>query len=436
MLARVTAAAYLALCCVAAHAQMVAIGSSTQASVRNGVLSEWSEWETAMTGSCEEDFTPGDFDGIQDAEQTRYKTALQYPTASGTWPEEPGYTLPDDLEDGKLWDEPQNVEVPCDYVAPPPEEEDLPPPNPTYYTSVRVRTQSFAPTASDTGAFRLLCQQSHFAYDDPIVYPSQPGVSHLHNFFGNRTTNAFSTTANLRDGTDEGTCHGGTANLSAYWIPAMFDEYDELVVPDTILVYYKNSYNTTQVPGLRATVIWPPSGLRMIAGTASRSAPNQFSWEHQTYSYLCAGEGPRGPSILQCPDTQALWLKLDFPECWDGVNLDSPDHKSHMMVAPTHAPCPASHPVQIPQVSLNVTWLIPDGYNTSLWHVASDTQGNYATNPATPGGYSTHADVWFMWDEVTTVTGGLTIPQTILTQCLHFPRDCAADLLGNGQELY
>jgi hypothetical protein len=50
--------------------------------------------------------------------------------------------------------------------------------------------------------------------------------------------------------------------------------------------------------------------------------------------------------------------------CWDGVNLDSPDHKSHVAY-PTAGPatfsgsstggaCPSTHPVKIPQLMLEV----------------------------------------------------------------------------------
>ncbi|MAD83961.1 MAG: hypothetical protein CL912_13445 [Deltaproteobacteria bacterium] len=50
--------------------------------------------------------------------------------------------------------------------------------------------------------------------------------------------------------------------------------------------------------------------------------------------------------------------------CWDGVNLDSPDHKSHVAY-PKNGPqqftgtstggaCPSTHPVKIPQIMLEV----------------------------------------------------------------------------------
>src|SRR5262245_66061646 len=41
-------------------------------------------------------------------------------------------------------------------------------------------------------AFKVLCGSSHIAPDDPIVHPNMPGMSHLPQFFGNRTTNARS----------------------------------------------------------------------------------------------------------------------------------------------------------------------------------------------------------------------------------------------------
>jgi Domain of unknown function (DUF1996) len=41
------------------------------------------------------------------------------------------------------------------------------------------------------------CNLSHQAPDDPIVLPARPGASHLHDFFGNVSVNASTTTASL-----------------------------------------------------------------------------------------------------------------------------------------------------------------------------------------------------------------------------------------------
>jgi len=42
--------------------------------------------------------------------------------------------------------------------------------------------------------FRILCDFSYAAADDPIMKSGFPGESYLHLFFGNTKTNAFSTT--------------------------------------------------------------------------------------------------------------------------------------------------------------------------------------------------------------------------------------------------
>lgn len=45
--------------------------------------------------------------------------------------------------------------------------------------------------------------------------------------------------------------------------------------------------------------------------------------------------------------------------CWDGVNLDSPDHMAHVSYPANgtfdnQGPCPSSHPVRIPQILYEV----------------------------------------------------------------------------------
>jgi hypothetical protein len=57
---------------------------------------------------------------------------------------------------------------------------------------------AMAPAASaasfEHGAsFAARCDFSHRAPDDPIVHPNKPGAAHSHDFFGSRSTDAFST---------------------------------------------------------------------------------------------------------------------------------------------------------------------------------------------------------------------------------------------------
>ena len=56
-----------------------------------------------------------------------------------------------------------------------------------------------------------------------------------------------------------------------------------------------------------------------------------------------------------------LGLMVMNYSCWDGKNLDSPDHRSHMSYPESGTfeslgPCPASHPVRTPQVMYETIW--------------------------------------------------------------------------------
>lgn len=70
-----------------------------------------------------------------------------------------------------------------------------------------------------------------------------------------------------------------------------------------------------------------------------------------------------------------------FPSCWDGQNLDSPDHQSHMSYpigAYNDGACPDSHPVHL--LSLFYEYLAPTGnfpYNgAGTWMLSNgDNQG-------------------------------------------------------------
>lgn len=67
-----------------------------------------------------------------------------------------------------------------------------------------------------------------------------------------------------------------------------------------------------------------------------------------------------------------IMSSLRFPSCWDGKNLDSPDHISHMSYPETGTfesagPCPASHPVRTSQVMFEVIWDTKPFNDKSIW---------------------------------------------------------------------
>lgn len=224
--------------------------------------------------------------------------------------------------------------------------------------------------------FNATCTYSHSKPDDPIVVPGLPGASHMHSFFGNRSTDAFTTPQSLRAHT--GTSCTPAEDLSAYWIPTLY-EGGKAVEPDGVIVYYGS-----RLLDPTATVPFP-QGFRMIAGNAKSQVPTPAGSVNQFY---CAGEGGEiGRSSdgnwPVCAPNATLVYQLLFPDCWDGKHLDSPDHKSH--VAFTHnGKCSGDYPVAIPSVSFVI------GYPTGGSPAGLSLSSGLAS--------SIHGDFFNAWD--------------------------------------
>lgn len=289
------------------------------------------------------------------------------------------------------------------------------------FTTLRVKATTDSVAASDVGAFRNTCGYSHMAFDDPIVFPGQAGASHLHVFFGNTSTNAATTTASLF-AAKRSTCVGGIANSSAYWVPALIDTTtNRALVPIENVFYYKGGYSNIARKDIQPL----PEGLRMIAGNKATENKDLGPYGGAHHDFRCFadslpnGWSGGGQAVVKCPTGSKFAILLDFPNCWDGVNLDSPDHRSHM--AYTSDKCPTSHPVPVPQVSFIINYEVPAGTDTTTWRLASD---NYDG----PGGYSMHGDVWAAWDK--------DILAAWQKNCINASQDCHGYLLGDGRTLY
>lgn len=220
------------------------------------------------------------------------------------------------------------------------------------------------------GAFHADCSESHVAPDDPIVFPRDPGASHLHEFFGNRQTNAATTaralrrrvaTTCIRD--DEAKGAPGPADSSAYWVPALYVD-DARVPPAELGAYYSSGPR-------RFREIKPfPRRLRMIAGDASGRGAQMVGPSH-VFLWRCGGATvvPATRDAAPTCATPDLRLDITFPDCWDGRRLDSPDHKSHMaysVQAGLRLRCPRSHPVPVPILKLGLRYRTTGGPSVKL----------------------------------------------------------------------
>jgi Domain of unknown function (DUF1996) len=267
----------------------------------------------------------------------------------------------------------------------------LPPPAVGYsYGATKPEAQPIErPSRDGTGNFRVICNWSHMNYDDPIVYPGRTGVAHLHSFFGNTGANAFSTASSLL-ASGNSTCQGGTLNRSSYWVPSILDASGQPVAPDGNMIYYKQGYQGLTRDQIVSTL---PNGLEMLAGDPTNSAD---PGDNRVVHWSCSTLSWRGrqASIPECPAGQLIKAEINFPQCWDGKNLKSADHKSHLAYGGWQVGCPASHPVGLPAVAFNVQWVVPVG-GTTGWRLSSDMYSGG------PGGYSLHGDVIMAWDTTT-----------------------------------
>lgn len=87
----------------------------------------------------------------------------------------------------------------------------------------------------------------------------------------------------------------------------------------------------------------------MLAGNMNRTTFNDSNVADHAVTYVCldpsADAGPKNEFPNQNCEF-GLRAQVHFPSCWNGKDLDSPDHMSHMtypIQAPDSGNCPAGY---------------------------------------------------------------------------------------------
>lgn len=198
---------------------------------------------------------------------------------------------------------------------------------------------------------------------DPII--NQGCLSdHVHTFYGAQTLFPNLTHADLVNTPATNSSATVEENKSIYWHPSVYaydsetDTY-KLDTMDLTTTYYLWDFG-------KDTMAFP-NGFRMIGGYDKKSTREGWS---------CADEKPcnkqdcSAPSGWKFPTTRCSELEMSmiFPNCWDGVNLDSDDHMQHVAYSLAEetedlpgAPCPETHPVRLPLINFFVRILNYDG---------------------------------------------------------------------------
>jgi hypothetical protein len=242
-----------------------------------------------------------------------------------------------------------------------------------------VTPPSRAEAAGSVGQFVVRCRYSHTLRDDPILFPGQAGASHSHDFFGNKSVDAFSTVNSLLS--SRTTCRP-SSDTAPYWAPTAFMN-GKRIEPKAMRIYYLGN------AGQHTETI--PAGLKVIGG--NRDAVSAAGNPH--VRWYC-GETrevrtPRREAPYDCSPwsehgfVDGIIAIVNLPNCWDGVGLELAN-----VTYQVNGACPAGFPHVLPRLSQRIHYGVMNPTNADGSVGLSLSSGPY---------WSMHSDFWNTWQQ-------------------------------------
>ena len=195
---------------------------------------------------------------------------------------------------------------------------------------------------------------------------------------GATTTNQDSTTGSL---SSSPTSCVIPQDHSAYWFPTLYHGSTEIMPAGPQVIYYKSGVTDYR------TVRPFPKGLRFVTGDHLATEAEFKDARGTVEGWECGNSYDSWDFPGSCPVGSDLVIRYQAPSCWDGVNLDSPSHKSNMaypILAGNDWVCPADHPVAVPMLEFKMAFPVSGDL----------TQLHLASGP----GYTWHYDFFDAWD--------------------------------------
>ncbi|PSN67621.1 hypothetical protein BS50DRAFT_599769 [Corynespora cassiicola Philippines] len=269
--------------------------------------------------------------------------------------------------------------------------------------------------APSQAALRFGCSTVSVQRLDPLVEPGKIPSAHVHQIVGG---DAFNATMEGDIG-EQASCTTCTfsEDFSNYWTAALYFRHQNGSYKRVPI--YPNAFlddGKTQVKGgmtiyytqhdffnnnLQQKITAFPVGFRMTVGdpttTDAATAQSNVGLRHVCLQDVMT-RFPETAELPPRPCPGGIMAVHHFPACWDGKNLDSPNHQDHMFNTGKPAfqpadPCPASHPVRVPQVAYETM------YDTSefdgMW--PDDGSQPFVWSYDDEKGFGTHADYLFGW---------------------------------------
>ncbi|MFJ3230940.1 DUF1996 domain-containing protein [Streptomyces sp. NPDC086787] len=232
--------------------------------------------------------------------------------------------------------------------------------------SVQPNAQAPAPQAgASQGSFSSSCgvnANGLFNSDNVIVAPGvSNGAHHFHDYVGNQANNAFASDDDLANG--KTTC-ADQGDKSTYYWPVLRlqngkQERDagapgggtegnagEIVTPKQVTLTFEGNP--------RGKVTAMPRLLRIITGDAKSFVNGPAN---ANASWSCTGFEDRQlkDKYPICPDGSDVVRSFKFQSCWDGRNIDSANHRTHVAFADGEGNCPGGFQ-PIPQLVQRIVY--------------------------------------------------------------------------------